>query len=345
MKHVSRADILAVKVACGLCDEQGKNHSYSISNSAERERTLSFSGEVKEELLKQYASFEHCIRAELAAIVLFGDKRRTKSGKMELVPQNEAYPQEALGCKNGEIELFLNTENDFVKQKAFTLCKKNLNIKSDIEKAVLTTMVNYREGHLTPDLNGTLKRQCCKRAFLRGAYLCVGSMSNPGKSYHLEFDCILEEEARLIHELVAAFDIPAKTVVRKKYYVVYIKEGSAICDILNIMGAHISLMDFENHRIVKEVRNSINRKVNCETANITKTVTAAAGQVRDIMLIQETWGLEELPENLRELAKLRLEYQEATLQELGDLLTSPVGKSGVNHRLRKLSEIAESMRK
>ena len=196
-----------------------------------------------------------------------------------------------------------------------------------------------------PDPDGTLKRQCCKRAFLRGAYLCIGSMSDPGKSYHLEFDCIREERARLLQGLIAEFDIPAKIALRKKYYVVYMKEGSAICDMLNIMGAHVSLMGFENQRIVKEVRNSVNRKVNCETANITKTVNAAAAQVRDIMLIQETYGLGELPENLREIAQLRLEYQEATLQELGDLLTPPVGKSGVNHRLRKLSEIAERARK
>ena len=205
--------------------------------------------------------------------------------------------------------------------------------------------VEFWKDRLIPDLKGTLKEQCCRRAFLRGAYLCVGSMSNPGKSYHLEFDCIDEKEADLLLELTAVFDIPAKVARRKKYYVVYIKEGSAICDMLNIMGAHVSLMDFENHRIVKEVRNSVNRKVNCETANIAKTVNAAAGQVRDIMLIQERTGLSELPKNLREIAQLRLEYQEATLQELGELLTPPVGKSGVNHRLRKLSEIAESMRK
>ena len=180
---------------------------------------------------------------------------------------------------------------------------------------------------------------------MRGAYLCIGSMSNPGRSYHLEFDCVCEKEADLLQRLIAAFDIPAKIARRKKYYVVYVKEGSAICDVLNIIGAHMSLMDFENQRIVKEVRNSVNRKVNCETANITKTVNAASVQVRDIMLIQEKIGLSELPENLRETAQLRLEYQEATLQELGELLTPPVGKSGVNHRLRKLSEIAESIRK
>lgn len=294
---------------------------------------MSFSGEVKEELLKQYASSAHCIYAELSAIILFGDRGRTKSDNMDFLP------------KNGEITVFLNTENDFVRQKAFTLCKKNINIKGDAEKGILSFSVEFWKDRLIPDLKGTLKEQCCRRAFLRGAYLCVGSMSNPGKSYHLEFDCIDEKEADLLLELTAAFDIPAKVARRKKYYVVYIKEGSAICDMLNIMGAHVSLMDFENHRIVKEVRNSVNRKVNCETANIAKTVNAAAGQVRDIMLIQERTGLSELPKNLREIAQLRLEYQEATLQELGELLTPPVGKSGVNHRLRKLSEIAESMRK
>lgn len=294
---------------------------------------LSFSGEVKEELLKQYASSEHCIYAELAAIVMFGDRRRTKSGNTDFWPEN------------GEIEVLLSTENDFVRQKAFTLCKKNINIKVDEDDGILTFSAEFAREHLMPDLKGTLDRQCCKRAFLRGAYLCIGSMSDPGKSYHLEFDCIREERARLLQDLIGEFDIPAKIAVRKKYYVVYVKEGAAICDMLNIMGAHVSLMDFENQRIVKEVRNSVNRKVNCETANITKTVNAAAAQVRDIMLIQETYGLDELPENLREIAELRLEYQEATLQELGVLLTPPVGKSGVNHRLRKLSEIAESVRK
>lgn len=293
---------------------------------------MSFSGDVKEEILKQSGSAQHCVCAELAALALFGDRRRLRSEDVKILPEN------------GEIKIFLSAENDFVRQKAFTLCRKNITIKCDVEEGNLTIPVDFMREYLTPDLNRALKRPCCKRAFLRGAYLCVGSMSNPGKSYHLEFDCISEAQAILLQELIADFDIPAKIVRRKKYYVVYVKEGSAICDMLNIMGAHVSLMDFENHRIVKEVRNSVNRKVNCETANITKTVNAAAAQVRDIELIRETYGFGRLPETLREIAELRLEYQEATLQELGDLLTPPVGKSGVNHRLRKLSLIAESIR-
>lgn len=294
---------------------------------------MSFSGDVKEELLRQYASSEHCIYAELAAVVLFGDRYRTKSDSLHYLSENE------------EIKVFLSNENDFVRQKAFTLCRKNITIKIDAEENTLTFPAELWKKHLMPDLNSTLKRQCCKRAFLRGTYLCIGSMSNPGKSYHLEFDCIREERAHLLQELIAEFGIPARIAKRKKYYVVYVKEGSAICDMLNIMGAHISLMDFENHRIVKEVRNSVNRKVNCETANIKKTVNAAAAQVRDIKLIEETCGFGELPENLREIAELRLEHQDATLQELGELLSPPVGKSGVNHRLRKLSLIAESIKK
>ena len=129
---------------------------------------MSFSGEVKEELLKQYASSEHCIDAELSAIVLFGGRRRMKPDKIDFLSENE------------EIKVFLSAENDFVRQKAFTLCRKNITIKGDVEEGSLTIPAGYMRKRLTPDLNGTLARQCCKRAFLRGAYLCIGSMSNPG---------------------------------------------------------------------------------------------------------------------------------------------------------------------
>lgn len=293
---------------------------------------MSFSGEVKEELLKQHGTALHCVYAELAAVCMFGGRGRTKSDSEKILTEN------------GETTIFLSTENDFVRQKAFTLCKKNINIKIDVEHNKLIFPADFPFRKIEPEPESVLRKKCCKRAFLRGAYLCIGSMSDPEKSYHLEFDCIREEEAGLLQNLIGAFQIEAKIVERKKYYVVYVKEGSAICDMLNIMGAYVSLMNFENYRIVKEVRNSVNRKVNCETANITKTVTAASKQVQDIMLIQKTIGFAGLPKHLREMAELRLEYQDATLQELGELLVSPVGKSGVNHRLRKLSEIAESIK-
>jgi len=133
-------------------------------------------------------------------------------------------------------------------------------------------------------------------------------------------------------------------VPRKKYYVVYIKEGSQIVDILNVMEAPVSLMELENIRIVKEMRGSVNRQVNCETANINKTVSAAVKQIEDIRFIQSVAGLSGLPESLQEMARIRLERPEATLKELGEALEPPVGKSGVNHRLRKLSLVAEELR-
>ena len=141
-----------------------------------------------------------------------------------------------------------------------------------------------------------------------------------------------------------SFGLDAKIVKRKKNYVIYLKEGSQIVDVLNIMEAHVALMELENVRILKEMRNSVNRKVNCETANINKTVSAAVKQVKDIEYIRDTIGLDKLPEGLKDVALTRLAYPEATLKELGNLLETPVGKSGVNHRLRKLSEVADKLR-
>ena len=132
--------------------------------------------------------------------------------------------------------------------------------------------------------------------------------------------------------------------IRKRYYVVYIKEGSQIVDILNVMEAHLSLMELENIRILKEMRGNVNRQVNCETANINKTVSAAVKQIEDIEFIRDTVGFESLPDGLAQIAKARLLKPEATLKELGEDLEPPVGKSGVNHRLRKLGEMAEKLR-
>ena len=151
-------------------------------------------------------------------------------------------------------------------------------------------------------------------------------------------------KAEQLKELIRSFEIDAKIVQRKKYYVVYVKEGSMIVDTLNVMEAYVSLMNLENIRILKEMRNSVNRKVNCETANINKTVSAAVKQVADIEYIRDHAGLDSLPDGLCEMAQIRLEYPDASLKELGMLLSPQVGKSGVNHRLRKISNIASELR-
>ena len=200
----------------------------------------------------------------------------------------------------------------------------------------------FEEIHIVNPI--VVQQPCCRRSFIRGAFLAAGSMSDPEKSYHFEIVCAAEAMAEQVKELLCSFETDAKIVQRKKVYVVYVKEGSQIVDILNIMEAHVSLMELENVRILKEMRNTVNRKVNCETANINKTVSAAVKQVEDITYLRDTIGFEKLSEGLEEIALARLSHPEASLKELGELLSPPVGKSGVNHRLRKLSELAEKVR-
>ncbi len=299
---------------------------------------MSFSGNVKEELAAHISLARHCQLAELAALLLF-----------------------SAGTCEGNMHLRLDTENEAVVRKCFTLLRKTFNIETVMQgkerlipddalegkviQALHLSGIEKEGLNLAEPVNSLLiKNSCCARAYLRGAFLSVGSMSDPKKSYHLEFVCNEKTQALQLQMILQEFQIEAKIIRRKKYDVVYLKEGSGIVDLLNVMGAHVSLMNLENLRIVKEMRNSVNRRVNCETANISKTVTAASKQIEDILLIRDKYGFENLPDNLRQMAEIRLEYPDAALKELGEYLEPPVGKSGVNHRLRRLSEIADKIR-
>lgn len=185
----------------------------------------------------------------------------------------------------------------------------------------------------------------CKRAYIRGAFLGGGSVSNPEKTYHLEFVTHDNEYADDLSSLINKYGLNSKVIQRKSSFIVYIKEGEQIVDLLNIISAHSSLLELENVRIMKEMRNNVNRLVNCETANLSKTVNAAVRQVESIRIIQKEIGLTRLPKNLQEIAELRLNYPDESLKELGEMLNPPVGKSGVNHRLRRIEKIAEEVRR
>jgi DNA-binding protein WhiA len=189
-----------------------------------------------------------------------------------------------------------------------------------------------------------IQKECCKRAFIRGAFLAAGSISDPNKFYHFEIVCDAEKDAIQLREVLEFFHLEAKVIQRKKNFVVYLKEGNNITDVLNVMGAFVSQMNLYNVMILKGMRNDVNRKVNCETANLNKTVEAAVKQIRDIEYIRDTIGLENLTDGLRDVAYVRLENPDMNLKSIGELLSPTVGKSGVNHRLRKLSEIAEQLR-
>ena len=274
--------------------------------------------------------------------------------------------------ENDHFCIKIHTENAAVARKYFTLLKKTFNISTDVvirhnaylkrnrtyavvvsddeeaRRILVTTKLLDEHGEVGENLsvvkNLVIQNPCCRRAFLRGAFLAAGSISDPERSYHFEIVCREIAQAKQLQDAINSFEMEAKIVERKKHQVVYLKEGAQIVDMLNIMEAHVALMNLENVRILKEMRNSVNRKVNCETANISKTVAAAVKQLGDIEYIKQNAGLDSLPENLKEMALLRLEYPDTPLKELGTYLDPPVGKSGVNHRLRRISEIADELR-
>lgn len=313
---------------------------------------MSFSREVKEELVKQVSTGRHCCIAEFAAIF-------SLCGKIKKDRRNQPYLQ-------------IDTENLTVAQKSYMLLRKTFEVQVEVvvrshnirssNMSFSLIMKKHRDVMLIlkavkiMDDNGNLwgsflqvhqrlvQNTCCKRAYLRGSFLVAGSITNPEKAYHLEIAVLSKAYAVQLQKMLTSFSVDAKIVERKKYYVLYIKEGSQIVDFLNIIEAHRALMELENVRIVKEVRNSVNRQVNCETANINKTVTAAAKQIEDIKYLQCKMGFSQLADGLREVAELRLDYPDVSLQELGGMLMSPLSKSGVNHRLRKISRIAEELR-
>lgn len=295
---------------------------------------MSFSSDVKKELAGQINAGRHCRLAELAAIISYAGKIR---------------------MKKGSIALSIETDNPLLKEKYEKLLALLFKIKlsenelmdADVLKVLESVkMWDERRGCFCnmEEVDGMLIMQtCCRRAFIRGAFLASGSMSDPNKAYHFEVVCHSMQQAEQLQNTMNGFEVDAKIVVRKKNHVVYVKEGAHIVDLLNVMEAHVALMNLENVRIMKEMRNSVNRQVNCETANISKTVNAAVRQIEDIEYIRAKKGLESLPDNLKEIALLRLEYPDVSLKELGTYLDPPVGKSGVNHRLRRITEIAAEM--
>ncbi len=304
---------------------------------------MSFSTDVKNELFHMIPKARHCRIAELTAAIRF-------IGEVSITER--------------EKRITLQTENATLAKKYYTMLKRTfngnvmLNIRGQagagkmhqykivvrdpqmIEELMSYTMIG-KDSEFRAQV---LKKECCRRSFIRGAFLANGSMSNPGKSYHFEIVCRHQTQADNLCRLICQYGISAKIIERKNRFVVYIKESEGIIDVLNVMEAHKASMELENVRIIKEMRNSANRQFNCDAANINKMVQAATKQLEDIRLIQENIGLDNIPVPLQEMALVRLEYPDVSLQELGNYLDPPVGKSGVNHRLRKLAALAEEIR-
>ena len=196
------------------------------------------------------------------------------------------------------------------------------------------------------DMNSQMKQdEQLARLCIREAFIKSGSMNDPNKKYHLEIMFKTKKKAEEMQILLNNFNINAKIIKREKDYMLYLKDGEEISEFLALIGANSSVIKFEEIRVLKETRNDINRLVNCETANLNKTINAAVKQIEDIKLIKKKHKFSSLPENLQEIAELRIANPDVSLVELGKMLSDPIGKSGVNHRLKKLSEIAEDLRK
>ena len=266
----------------------------------------------------------------------------------------------AIVIRGMNVGIHFSTENAALARRALQLLKSNYQVQTEVvitrsrrlkknnryqvqvipSPQVSTALFELQLLSVESDLkNPLLENHDCKRTFLRGAFLGGGSISRPSSDYHLEMVTENEDFAHTIIKIMQSFSLKAKLTDRKNEYIVYLKDGESIINFLSVIGAHNAMMELENVRIVKEMRNNVNRAVNCETANLNKVVKAAVRQVRCIHYIDEHMGLAELPKPLQEVAKLRLEHQDVSLNDLVEY-SGGLGKSGINHRLKKLQEIA-----
>lgn len=313
---------------------------------------MSFSSATKNELSRIPIVDDCCAMAELAALVRMNATikiSRNDNVVLKFTTENAAIARRIFSL----IKHIYNTSLEVVVRRNTQLKKNNDYVvvvnEGDIPRRILEDVGFIDEDHSYFNPNYSIpkeivEKRCCKRSYIRGAFIGGGSISNPEKTYHLEFVTGSEEHAEDLSRLINTFGLKSKVILRKENYVVYIKEGEQIVDLLNIIGAHQALLKLEDIRVFKNVRNNINRIINCETANLSKTIDASMKQIENIKIIEDTIGLENLPQNLREIAELRLQHREASLKELGMMLNPPVSKSGVNHRFRKIEKIAEDLK-
>ena len=305
---------------------------------------MSFSATAKAEVCRTNTDRECCELSELSALV---------------------HTAGSISISGGAFSLRVDTENAAVARRVFALIKSLYGVQAGtkmqtnqlkhnhiysltVEKAVarmmaMDTHILGNEGFEYGSDASFLTSRCCRIAFVRGAFLGGGSITNPEKRYHMEFVCGQKEFAQGLLNIIVELGVPAKMILRGKNHVVYIKEGDAIVTLLTMMGAHTSILNIENIRVLKSMRNNVNRKVNCETGNLSKTVNASVRQQESIEYIRAHMGLDKLSPALRQVAETRMSYPEATLEELADLLGAE-SKSGINHKLRKINSIAEHLK-
>lgn len=307
---------------------------------------MSFASEVKRELTTLEVHREHA-KAELAALIRMNGSLSILNHKfiLNVQTENAAIARRIFSLLKDHYDV----KSELLVRRKMKLKKNNVYIvrlKQDTQRVLLD--LDIMEGmmfhsHVANEIMGNPQKM---RSYLRGAFMAGGSVNNPETSrYHLEIYSIYEEHNDDICQMLNYFDLNARTFERRNGYIAYLKGAEKIADFLTLIGATNSMLKFEDVRIVRDMRNSVNRLVNCETANLNKTIDAAAKQVENIIYIDERVGLDHLPSKLKEIAELRVQYPEISLKELGEMVPSgPISKSGINHRIRKINEFADNLR-
>lgn len=295
---------------------------------------MSFSLEVKQELSKiNSLADKNNVKCELMGYLVTSNTSVQKN-KVRFSTESQyninrfSKLLNNLGFVNYDIKIQRNMYSIFINKndiQELIRAEENINIANEI-------------------LSYFLKSEILEKAFVRGTFLGSGTINNPEKKYHLEIFLKNLETAKYIIEILKKYSIDFKILERSKKYAIYTKEGEEISKFLALMGASASVLKFEEIRVYRDIKNNINRKVNCETANLNKIVNSSVKQINDIKYIKEKGKFNELSEQLKEIAIVRIENPDMSLEELGKLLKKPIGKSGVNHRLRKIQKIVEELK-
>lgn len=309
---------------------------------------MSFAVGVRNELSRIMPRRQCCARAELAGILRAAGSLhlRGRGAFVEVETTSTAAARKVFLL----MKAVLGAHAEILVKKGVRLKKRDAYLIRAAQEGtgtvfVLPGMAGVAEPEDSVDAGRLPGRRCCRRAYLRGVFLTRGSVSDPRRTYHLEMRTLDEGKADELCRLMRADGLAPGVSRRRDGLIVYLKDADHIASFLGLMGAHAALLDFEDVRVLRDVRNRVNRLVNCDTANVAKSVEAALGQVRDIRLIERVKGFSRLPSGLRRIAELRVEHPEVSLRELGEMLVPRLGKSGVSHRLRRLNRLAEALRK
>lgn len=306
---------------------------------------MSFSIDVKKEILNMSNNLKHCILSEIYGLILENSNIINYGNKYMLTikSENEYYIHKLYNLLsenfNFDIEISLKNKYNRFQYKLYIMdCLPLLLCLKLIERDKKTFILNYSFNDML------IKKKCCKASFLRGIFLSCGSINDPTKHSHLEF---VRHDKKYLYDIFKIFEffqLNCKITNRKDYFIIYIKDSTKLSEFLGLIGAHISLLEFENTKVFKDLRNNINRKQNCEIANLNKTISAAIAQMDDINYIIEKGYFDKLPQDLKEIINLRLMDTDITLKEIGEKLSSPISKSSVYYKFKKINKIAQKLR-